>query len=300
MAEINLTLSVVCYASGTAATVRQALESLAGKPQPNVRVVVVDSSSDPLQEKLQNLPAWDKVEWLDGSQATNRAAGWRIGTSDAQTTHYLLTDCALKLDGEMLDKVMDFFAAHPNNGVVGLQRLDRDAHLVSSAARLPAWWRLLSGGTLRRISPAIFNRYISDQIPASKEARATAVDSLNGPAIMLSRRVLRDLNGLDETLAPPYDLYDLCYRAKRRGWRVKLSDATCSYHTGEDDSCYPVLNSLESYSDLLAYCRKNTTFYHLLAIEGSLLAVCGVRYLSRKAERKHWAAIMRSIATGKA
>lgn len=57
------------------------------------------------------------------------------------------------------------------------------------------------------------------------------VDYVTGASMAVRRRVLEDLGGFDEDFNPAYfEETDLCWRARRAGWKVRMVPASVAFH----------------------------------------------------------------------
>ena len=151
-----------------------------------------------------------------------RAVGYEGGASpDALPRYALLLNPDTVLPPDALANTVAFMDAHPDVGILGPRLVREDGSLDRACRRsfpTPAvsFYRFSGLGRLFPKSPR-FGRYNLTYLDEHVQAD---VDSVVGAFMLMRGEALEQAGLLDETFFMYGEDIDLCYRIKKRGWRV--------------------------------------------------------------------------------
>lgn len=178
-------------------------------------VVVVDNHSPPhpLLPRLRRLEGVSLRRWGRNrgfARAVNE--GVRLSRGD----WVLLLNPDVSVPAGFLDRVEALTArldrTEPRTGIVGLSLRDPDGTPQPSTGPFPTFL-----GTLARLLlPRRWRKYDLGRAPHER-----AADWVTGCCLLVRRRVLEELGGLDPAFFLYYEDVDLCRRARRLGWQVR-------------------------------------------------------------------------------
>jgi len=170
---------------------------------------------------------------------------------------------------DTLIRTVDYMDAHPECGLLGVRLVGRDGALQPCCRYFPTPWNVFLARTgMARFFPKV--RMVDDM--AWDHASVRECDWVPGCYLLIRREVIDQVGLFD----PRYFLYseelDLCYCAKRAGWKVVYFPGTEVVHIGGESakSDAPLTSSgrqiqgLQIESELL-YFRKNHGVSALLA-----------------------------------
>lgn len=185
----------------------------------DVRTIVVDNAS--ADGTLAALARHD-VEVIANNDNRYLSPAWNQGLelSDAPYVVLLNPDCEILTPG--WDKTLAaFFEAHPDVGIIGprLVREDGSPYLTGWPFHTKRWF----------LSLALHINVIRERLHRPKEWRwepewqrdtQRDVDVVEGACMVIRREMLDRIGGVDEGFQFFYEEDDLCFRARRAGYRV--------------------------------------------------------------------------------
>lgn len=175
-----------------------------------LQVVVVDnnSSDDSLDVVREKFPGIDVI-----ANSTN--LGYAIannqGIRQVETGLVLLLNNDTIPNPATLDRLVEFFAAHPTAGVAGPSLANADGSPQPSCGPGPNLWTEFLGKTM-------LHRIIGGREWAPEVDRN--VDWVTGAALCIRRDLALALGGLDEGFFMFYEDLDLCARVREAGYEV--------------------------------------------------------------------------------
>jgi len=119
-----------------------------------------------------------------------------------------------------LDVLVDVMDAHPDAAIGGPKLVYRDGSLQHSCRPFPSPLNILIEGTfVRDFFPR--SRFVRDYTMEDwSHDELRDVDWMYGAALIIRRRTLEEIGLFDEGFFYLYEDIDLCFRAKRKGFRV--------------------------------------------------------------------------------
>lgn len=193
--------------------------SLFGQTVPFQRVIVVDNASrDGSRAVMASFPGLEKV-LLPENIGYAAAANLGIGRSDSEVV--LVANADIFLDPEFNRRVLEFFAASPQAGLLSPLILRFDGKTIDSAGQACSW--------------ALYPREIGYDRPLGSMAIAEReVFSVCGAATVFSRRALEKLKIGDEYYDEDFFMFwedfDIGWRANLLGVKVFFVPGAVAYH----------------------------------------------------------------------
>lgn len=191
------------------------LESLARLDYANYRVVVVDNGSRDGSEELIRRHFPDVTVLQTGGNvgfSRGNNAGIRHALAEGAGFVWILNNDTV-VEEEALTALVEEAASDDANGIVGSA-----LYFDDDRARIQAW----GGGT--------FSPYRGITTCSMSPTPAAALDFITGASLFVSRRVLEDVGLFDERFFLYMEDTDLCYRARRRGWKLAVAEKSVVYH----------------------------------------------------------------------
>jgi N-acetylglucosaminyl-diphospho-decaprenol L-rhamnosyltransferase len=290
-------VSVVIVSWNTQALLRSCIESLGvSSSSGTLEVVVVDNASTDGSASMVrgDYPEVKLVETganVGYSRAINRGLSYCTGDFV----------CLLNSDTEMalvaLQTMVGYVRDHPEVGLVGPALLNPDGSHQSSKRRFPFFWPPLS---------LLVGRQFELKPPTAPQH----VDWLVGACLVLRRRVLQKLGGMDESYPFYGEDMELAYRVHQQGLEVVLLPAASVVHVGEGSSqtaMSPTVRVRSYYEAPLRFMRKNSTPADVLLwrLSRGTVAVARyatVRWFRRRADTERelaiWSSVVRLCVNG--
>lgn len=191
-------------------------------------LVVDDGSAVPVSDALADLGLELRILRHERSVGFTKAAN--AGLRAADSPLLLLLNNDTELDAGALAPLVEAFQRDPGLGIAGGTLYYPDGAPQWSGGREPSllWLFALASGL-----PALLGR-----IPGYRRWRPlhrpkASLDWVTGAALALRREVWREVGPFDEGLGAYAQDLDLCLRAKRLGWAIRvLPDVRLRHHHG--------------------------------------------------------------------
>jgi len=218
-------LSVIVITHNRLEKLKRCLDSIK-KALPSADLIVVDNgSTDGTREYLRSLPGIENIR-LESNAGVAKARNAGVGKAQGKYIMFLDDDAWIaELD---MKAILDFFAQHPDTGMIAPRILYPDGRIQESVRAFPTlkaiFWR---GSGLYKLSPnaSFYKRYVS-----FNGASIHPVDWAIGACQMIKRAVFDDVGLLDEHYHFGYEDTDMCRRMKRSGYKVIYWPDAVVYH----------------------------------------------------------------------
>jgi N-acetylglucosaminyl-diphospho-decaprenol L-rhamnosyltransferase len=136
--------------------------------------------------------------------------------------------------GDGLARLVEFGNARPRAALVGPRLLNTDGTLQRSARGFPTPWRLATEFFfLRKLAPRsrVFNAFYAANWDHATERE---VEWLSGAAMLVRRRAVEQVGGVDESFFMFNEESDWQYRMREAGWEVVFFPGAEVVHVGGD------------------------------------------------------------------
>lgn len=223
MSEIDVAVVIVTYKSADLTVdCLRSVEVERALPGPKIRVVVVDNASGdgPTVARAIEENRWASWATLvvaekNGGFAYGNNVGIQRAFADGRPDYvHLLNPDTLVRKGAIA-ALVSFLEAQPEAGIAGgsFENLDgSDWHI---AFRFPTLLSELDQG----LQIGLISRLLSKRVMARRmDPVAQPTDWVSGASMMVRRKVLESIGGLDENYFLYFEETDLCYRAKAAGF----------------------------------------------------------------------------------
>lgn len=198
----------------------------------NCEIIVVDNNSPDksVQMVKRDFP---KVKLIESRENLGFAKGNNLGAKNSKGEFILFLNPDTKICPVSLKKMVEFLRAHPRVGIVGPQLLNADETLQPSVGVYPSILSLILEKPidfLERNMPLVRSFLGIFSVKYKKFTRPSPVDWVSGAALACRKKVWESLNGFDEKFFMYFEDVDLCFRAKKDGWKVYHLPESKIYH----------------------------------------------------------------------
>ena len=193
-------------------------------------VVVDHGSTDGTLEVARSFPDVRVVE----QENKGVGAGWNRGLAETTASWVLLLNADAWVLGDGVARLVEFANQRPSAALVGPRLLNTDGTLQRSARGFPTPWRLATEFFfLRKLAPR--SRLLNAFYAANWDhADTREVEWLNGAAMLVRRRAVEQVGGLDESFFMFNEESDWQYRMREAGWQVVFFPGAEVVHIGGD------------------------------------------------------------------
>jgi GT2 family glycosyltransferase len=194
-------------------------------------VIVVDTgSTDGSRELVHDCFPHTRLLHLAGNPGYGGAAN--AGISLASGRYLLVMNADAWPLRHAVERLVEFAEREPSAGVVGPRLLDSDGNLQPSVRGFPTLWRLATEYLfLRWLAPRsrALNAFYGSGFDHGSRRE---VDFVVGAVMLVRRQMLDEIGGFDASFFMFNEEVDLCYRAKKSGWRVVFWPGSEFVHVG--------------------------------------------------------------------
>ncbi len=223
-------------------------------------IIVVDNASSDgsvalIRQKFPEVKLIANAENVGFARANNQAI------AQAQGEYILLINPDTIVQEDTFRVILDFFAGHPECGMVGCKILNPDGSLQLPCRRsFPTPWvafAKISG--LSRLFPRskIFGRYNLTYLDPDETYE---VEAISGSFMFFRAKVVKTIGLLDESFFMYGEDLDWCYRIRQAGWKIYYLPTTKIIHfKGESSKNSDVDLTLQFYRAMKLFVEKH---YH--------------------------------------
>ena len=239
----TVTVVIVNYRSGD--HLRRCLRSLEGE-RLSLRVRVVDNGSrdGSLEGVEEGGPM--AVEVIRNPENRGFAVAVNQALKSVDTPWVMLLNPDCEVIGDALGRLVAALETHPGAGMIGPRLENPDGSLQHACRRhLPdpvGVWRRLAGGVP-----------LPDEPPGP-----WPVEAISGACMMIRRRALEEVGGLDESFFMHWEDLDWCKRFGDAGWRVLyLPAARVLHYKGVSSRSRPLRVLWYKHAGIFRFYRKH-------------------------------------------
>jgi len=245
-------LSVIIVNWNTRELLSQCLSSLfltAGDMR--IEVIVIDNGSkdDSGRYVAQKFP---QVHLIQNDSNRGFAAANNQGLIAATGRNILFLNSDTIVHKDALKAMMDVLDNTPEVGLCSCRLLNGDGSLQRNVRHFPSFRAMIQRYTVLKYSKLFNSARATYKVPDFSYDKASAVDQVMGAVLMLRRRVLESIGGMDENLQFYFEETDLCYRIKQAGLQIYfIPDGEITHLCGAS-------------SDRLSHCKIQAMFFKSL------------------------------------
>jgi GT2 family glycosyltransferase len=225
------------------------VESLRSADYPALRIIVVDSASEPasLERLKARLPG---VEWIARTDNVGYTGGNNLGLAHAMESgceQILLlnadTEC---IAPDFLRRLARFLERNPRVALAGPRVYLRGRNEVQNTIlRYPSLYRNLLDWVGYRLLPQRYQR---------SGDRVRAAEMLNGVCVMLRASAVRQVGAFDPRFFMYVEDADLGLRLRRAGWQVAYVPIDSIVHHQKDEG-------YDLYGEVSLLIRRNAVYF---------------------------------------
>jgi N-acetylglucosaminyl-diphospho-decaprenol L-rhamnosyltransferase len=246
-----MSVSAVVVSHGHAVELRTLLPALA--PQVD-EVVVVANVAGSLPA---DLPA--NARAIVNDRPAGFAANVNRGAAATSSPYVLVANPDAVPQPGAVGELVRFAEEHPRAGVVGPQMRNPDGSWQPSRRRFPTVFGTLVRRTPLRYLFRPFERQRAHYLLDERPSEPAPSDWMLGGFLLLRRRMLDELGGLDAGFRLYGEDIDLCYRAMKAGWERWYVPAAIVTHTYDRlvDRRFLTRRTLWHWAGILRFVRKH-------------------------------------------
>jgi len=211
-----------------------------------------DGSADMVRDK------YPSVKLIQNETNVGYARGNNQAMKLASHEYYLLLNPDTEVTEFALERLLDFMISYPGVGAAGCRLIHPNGVVQRSVRTFPTPDVILFEALgLSKLFPRHrwFGKY---RMGWWNYADLREVDQPMGSCLILRRKAIEEVGGMDEEFPIFFNDVDLCYRLKRAGWRIYfVPDATVIHHGGRSTSQVRREMIIESHRSLLRFYEKH-------------------------------------------
>jgi GT2 family glycosyltransferase len=197
-------------------------------------IIVVDNASndDSFMPIVAKAAVDKRITTVQLHENIGFAAGNNIAIAQSRGRYLVALNPDTLVTNGALDEGVRFLDSHLECGAMGPRLLNPDRSLQPSVGNFPTAWRMFWEATrLRKLFPGIalfssFKRFDLDY------SRLQEVDQPSGACLFLRKTAIDEVGVFDERFFMYYEEVDLCYRIKKKGWRIFYNPNLSIVHFG--------------------------------------------------------------------
>ena len=210
---------------------------------------VWDNKSKETPDAIRKLSP--KVHLIENKKNIGFAAAVNRSLKRSNAPFVMLANPDTIFNKGCLAEVLAYFDQHPDVGVIGPRILNPDGSLQESARSFP---NILSGffGRTSLLTQLFPRNRISRYNLVSGNGNGKdpmSVDWVSGACMMVRRKAIEAVGGLDERFFMYWEDADWCRRMREKGWRVMYYSGVSVCHlVGESSRTRPLRSSLNFHT----------------------------------------------------
>jgi len=226
-------LSIIIVTWNSEEFIRNYLDSiLVSAGNLSLEIIVVDNNSSDKTARIVE-QFYPQVNLIQNKKNLGYAKANNQGIEEVRGEYLLLLNPDTQVLEDALSLMYEFMEENPEIGALGPKLLNPDKSVQPSCREFPTFSTLVwefSG--LSRLFPKskIFGRWRMGYFDFNETRE---VDQPMGSCLMLRRETLDDVGIFDENFSMFFNDVDLCYRIKKRDWKIYFyPDAKVIHHKG--------------------------------------------------------------------
>ncbi|MFC1725419.1 glycosyltransferase family 2 protein [candidate division KSB1 bacterium] len=272
--NLDIPLSVIIVSYNTKDIIQECLTSLFANGLNGMEIIVVDNnSSDSTLEMIKT--GFSDVIVISNPDNRGFAAANNQGIEISLGKYILLLNPDTIVKGECLMKCYKYMENHVETGILGCRILNPDSTVQPSVRDFHGFWNsIFESFFLTKIFGKIklFGKYHGTCYNYDKNIDANV---LLGAFLFIRKELIEQIGPLDERFFIYSEETDLCYRAKKTGWKnVFYPGAEIIHIHGESTSNIKIQAFLHLHNSLNKYLRKHK--WYLISLICRIVLFFGV------------------------
>jgi len=190
--------------------------------------------------------------------------------------YVLLLNPDTMITNAFFDPILNYMSNNPQVAVVGPKVLNEDGTMQGSARTFPTLLTGLFGrrSILSRLFPR--NRFTRGNIiNISRNGKTVKeVDWISGACMLVRRKAIDDVGGMDERFFMYWEDADWCRRMWQKGWKVVyFPSSTIVHFVGASSNTLPIRSTIEFHKSSYRLYKKYTKWPLIRATAAVLLTV---------------------------
>ncbi len=251
-------VSIIIVSWNTRQLLAQCLSSLFQSTDGmHLEVIVVDNDSkdDSVQYVAQHFP---EVLIIRNNSNRRQAIAWNQGSAIAQGRNILLLDSDTIVHKNALKVMTDLLDDIPEAGACSCRLLNNDGSTQSTAYHFPSFRAMLQRYTIFKYLGLFKSARAFYKMRDFSYDKIASVDFIKGAVLMVKKKVLEHIGGVDEKVHFYFEDTDLCYRIKQAGFKIYFTPNGEITHLGGASSSLVGLHKAHAmfFKSMFYYFRK--------------------------------------------
>ncbi len=252
--------------------------------------VIDNASSDNSLDLLSN--QFPEVKQIKLDQNYGYAGGYNKGLSQIDATHYCLLNSDVEVSPNWLQPVIETFSNNKTTAIIqpkikALRQRDYFEYAGASGGYIDAYGYAFCRGRI----------FETCEIDRGQYDNSVDIAWAGGACFFIKESTFKDLGGFDSDYFAHYEEIDLCWRAKNKGFEIKVVPSSVVFHLGGATlSQESAFKTYLNYRNSLYTLYKNLPNKNLiprLFIRMLLDGISGIRFLL-KGQLKSFFAIIKA------
>lgn len=271
-------LSIIIVSFNTKLLTLQCLESIKKNYQKELsnkkfEILVVDNNSQD-ETVLEIKNKFPEVLVIESKENVGFSKGNNKGAASAQGNYLLFLNSDTKLIDSNLQLMMDFLDKRKDVGILGGTLFDNLKNKQKSAGYFYTLWNMMlmlfGASSIVRFTPKSLQQ----------------VDWVEGSFFMIKRKLFEALQGFDEHFFMYVEDMELCFRAKKAGYKTYFTPESSAIHIGHASS-NKSFAIMHIYKGILLFYEKHATSFEyrivkvLLWVKALITIIIGVLTLNK-------------------
>ncbi|MGF1572898.1 MAG: glycosyltransferase family 2 protein [Sumerlaeia bacterium] len=251
-------LSIIIVHRGGVQMLRNCLSSLksaCGKL--TWEAIIVDNGSSDGSQKMV-VAEFPEMQLLDMKANLGFTRGNNVGISKAHGRYIVLLNNDTIAVESCFAAAVQYMEKDPTIGVAGLKLLNEDGSRQLSCRRFPSFEQALFNrySLLTRLFPQ--NPYSKNYLMPDVDDTIRDVDWVSGACMLIRRKVVEQIGGLDERFFMYSEDVDYCLMTWQRGWRVAYLPVGEVFHLiGQTSSKFPFMPLMQRHLSMYKFYKKH-------------------------------------------
>jgi len=244
---MRLTIQIVNYNSrdhlqGCLAS----LESFLAKNKDVAELIIINNDADPIGYFFSSLPqAESRPKIIEINENVGFGKAHNRGVKEARGEYILFLNPDTKILDRSLEKMLNIFEVDEKIGIAGPILVDCKGQFQKEC------WGF-EKTPLSTIKSKLSGR--NDQV---EEGSIFEVDWVSGGAMIIKKSIFSELGGFDEKYFMYFEDVDLCFQAKKKGWKIAVNPAARVHHQGGKSFSSHRDKKRHYYASQNYYLKKN-------------------------------------------